>query len=409
MMNDTQRQKRIETAQTKLLLQVPFFAPGVLRLPVRFEDNGRTACTDGKQIRWDRTFFDSLKDQEVVTILAHEAGHCLFGHLWRLPPPGGDWQRANIACDHVLNLMLKEFGEVQTRKGFADPFPFPGQPGDYCCDPQYKGMAEEEVYNRLPQNPPPQGSGQGNKIGSRGNSGANSGGGKPSIGEFEAPAEKNGQNGQGQSSGNGLQSDWEGTLLQSATIAKGRGELPASLDRFVQQLVSPQLPWTELLRSWLREQASDDWNWLQPAMEYEGSGFILPSLKSERLGPVVFATDTSGSIDNELLAKFQSEKQNCLDELRPRKVVDIYCDAKIQKVEEYSPGDRIKCEAPGGGGTRFEPVWEYCEAMNPAPKCLVYLTDLQGSFGQAPPFPVIWIAYGPKTEAPFGEVVYVEK
>jgi predicted metal-dependent peptidase len=143
-----------------------------------------------------------------------------------------------------------------------------------------------------------------------------------------------------------------------------------------------------------------------PNRFYDESGFILPSLHSDRMGPIVFATDTSGSIDETIAAHFRTEKQNCLDDLRPSALVDIQCDTKIQKVEEYKPGDSISGDINGRGGTSFVPVFEHIESKGIVPKCLVYLTDLDGEFpDKEPDYPVLWVAYGGGTKAPFGEVV----
>jgi predicted metal-dependent peptidase len=194
--------------------------------------------------------------------------------------------------------------------------------------------------------------------------------------------------------------------MQAVEIAKGRGDLPGGMARFVGELLNPTVPWWELVRQWLREQASDDWSWSKPNKYYDESGFILPSLDSERMGPIVFATDTSGSIDQVMLQHFQTEKQNCLDDLKPASLLDICCDSKIQQVAEYRVGDTINCRAPGGGGTSFKPVFQHVENSGVAPKCLVYLTDLDGDFpSQAPDYPVLWIAYGGADKAPFGDVV----
>ena len=432
----TSRQKRLDKAQINVLFNVPFFAPGVAKLGCAVEflseveyrvktglpDNqAATACTDGERLLWCGEWFDSLSDQVLVTLLCHEVGHCLLGHMWRLPPPGGDAGVANEAGDHAINLMLKEFSATVTAKRLADPFPFPTDyPG--LADPQFSGMAEESIYAKIASSRPsgqggskPQG-GQGKAQGSRGvsrqrsgnqkpsngNVGANSGGQNTPFGQFQPKAVSGPK-------AKALKNDWEGTLIQSVAAMKGRSELPASLERLVDQLVSPSVDWWEVLRSWLREQCSDDWTWLQPAMEWSGSGFLMPSLKSEKMGPVVFATDTSGSIDSEMLAKFQSEKQSCLDDMRPSRLLDIYCDSAVHLVEEYVTGDTIKLKAPGGGGTSFVPVWAEIEKRGVEPKCLVYLTDLDGDFGDDPGYPVLWVTWTKGGKAPFGQVVYCGK
>jgi predicted metal-dependent peptidase len=428
------RQKRLDKAQLRTLFQVPFFAPGVAKLPVeflpeveweaRFASPGQkaTACTDGETLYWCAEWFDTLPDQVLVTLLCHEVAHCLLGHLWRLPPPGGDAQVANQAADHAVNLMLKEFSATVTAKRLADPFPFPDDaPG--LADPQYAGMSEEAIYAKLmaqarpssPNGKPQsgQGGGKGGKSGSNHPSGGknsptgNVGSGNarqnlPSFGQFKPKPSA-------QAAQKKLKSDWEGTLIQSVAAMKGRGDLPASMERLVNALVSPSVDWWSVLRSWLREQCADDWNFLAPAMEYSGSGFILPSLKSEKMGPVIFATDTSGSIDAEMLARFQTEKQACLDEMRPKTLLDVYCDAKIQAVRDYVVGDDIKRDCLGGGGTSFVPVWKEIEKRGISPKCLVYLTDLDGDFGEDPGFPVLWITWTKDGKAPFGQVIYAGK
>ncbi len=412
------RIKRLEKAQIRVLFTVPFFAPGVAKLPVVFDETVQTAQTDGKEIRWGTAFFDKLSDQELVTVLCHEVGHCMLGHLWRAPS-GVDWEQWNIATDHAINLMLKEFSGVVMGKRLADPFPFPDPQDAYCADPAYAGLAEEVIYQRLGRKPDPKGGGPSGKQGgpsgkgqgagmpTKGNSGANPGvgnpapGSMPSFGDMIQP--KPGSN---PSSGKKLANDWAGTLIQACQMANGRGELPAGMERFVDQLLNPVVPWWELLRTFLREQCADDWDCMKPDPMMDESGFMLPSLNSEKLGPVVFATDTSGSINNELLARFQKEKQTCLDDLAPASLVDIYCDSKIHKVKEYKPGEVISKDAPGGGGTAFEPVWDYVAGLPVTPKCIVYLTDLDGSFGEDPGVPVLWVTWTKGGKAPFGEVVY---
>lgn len=426
---NTQRLKRLDRAQMRVLFQVPFFAPGVAKMPVRFLEEAEyravtgcgpelkaTACTNGEDIMWCGEWFDSLTDQVLVTLLCHEVCHCLLGHIWRLPPPGGDSGVANEAADHAVNLMMKEFGALVSGKGLADPFPFPADaPG--LADVQYAGMSEEAIYAKIAAGLQAAPSGQGSKQGGQGGSGQPKGGktspsgtrgsknarhNLPSFGQFQP---KQG----GGTAAKKLKNDWDGTLIQSVAAMKGRGDLPASMQRYVKGLVSPELDWWQLLRSWLREQCADDWDFLTPCMEMSDGDFILPSLKSDKMGEVVFATDTSGSIDMEMLARFQTEKQACLDEMRPRKLIDIYCDAKVQKVGEYGIGDVIAKECPGGGGTSFVPVWKEVEKRGISPKCLVYLTDLDGDFGTDPGFPVLWITWTKSGKVPFGTVIYAGK
>jgi predicted metal-dependent peptidase len=412
-MNDKTRMKRIERAQMRVLFTVPFFAPGVVKLPVEFDDKVETACTNGERILFSPAFCDKLSDQELVTVLCHEVCHCMFGHLWRAPDPC-NWDVWNQATDHAVNLMLKEFSAGVMAKGLADPFPFPQPESNYCIDPQFKGVAEEAIYTRLNVQKPPGGSGGGQgqagsgKASPSGNPGTGQGQGKP-FGQIEKPANP-GQPGATQSTSKQLQNDWTATLLQSAKLAAGQGDLPGSLQRLVQDIVNPKIDWVQVLRSWLREQCADDWNWQAPALELEGSGFIMPSLKSEKMGPVVFGSDWSGSTFGELVTKFHAEKVNCLNDMRPSKLIDIGFDTRVVWEKEYTPGDVIDSHVAGGGGTSFVDVLRRCSELIPAPKCVVILTDLMGEFPkEAPPFPVVWVVYGGLDNAPFGQVINADE
>jgi len=80
----------------------------------------------------------------------------------------------------------------------------------------------------------------------------------------------------------------------------------------------------------------------------------------------------------------------------------------LQEGQGRPPGDTISLDAPGGGGTDFRPVFDHCAELFQQPRCLVYLTDLEGRFpDEAPAYPVLWVVYGGQTEAPFGEVVSI--
>ena len=421
VVNDKDRQRRVEKAQMRVLFNVPFFAPGVARLPVVFTEDPAipTAATDGEKVIWNKSWFDSLPDAVIPTVLCHEVAHCLLGHNWRAPA-GCDWQTWNEATDHAVNTMLKEWSAIVMKGNVADPFPFPDPPEAYLANPAFTGMAEEKIYSCLANKPKggqpggnPGGSGSGSGSGSQpGQPGQGKPGQKPGpnsmpgFGQIQKPATGNPAAQQKQKS---LANDWQNTFNVSAALGKGRGTMPGCIEQMIDRILHPSVPWFELVRQWLREKANDDWNWSKPNPFYDDGEFILPVLDSERMGTIVFATDTSGSIDMDAHAHFVSEKQNCLDDLRPSKLIDIQCDTRINQVTEYRQGDVIDPTVKGGGGTSFEPVFEHCETLTEVPKCLVYLTDLDGRFpDKAPEYPVLWVTWDKKKQVPFGDVITVE-
>jgi predicted metal-dependent peptidase len=422
----TPRERRVEKFQTGVVFRVPFFSPGVAKLPVVFDKLAQgTACVDGQRIHWDPDWFDGLKDGELITVAAHEVSHELLGHRWRAPAEAmGDsslWDLWNQAADHEVNLMLKEWSAQIMANGKADPFPFPEPRDAYCADPKFSGMAAEQIYAALRSQQSVQNGQQQQPAGSGGSGSVQEVSGQPlnapgasagpspqphsmpAFGQFTPPSQNTVSN-------NETRNDWRVTLTQCVQIAKGQGTLPAAMARLVDKLLTPRVDWVDLLRSFLREQCQDDWTFQRLNIPLtDESGFISPRLESEHMGGVVFAVDSSGSIDDELLARFRSEQQAALDDLSPEFLLDVVCDARIQRVTEYRPGESIKGDAPGGGGTDFRPVFEHCDNLPQAPKALVMLTDTCGTWpDKAPDYPVLVVCWDKNGKAPFGEVVYVE-
>jgi predicted metal-dependent peptidase len=95
------------------------------------------------------------------------------------------------------------------------------------------------------------------------------------------------------------------------------------------------------------------------------------------------------------------------------RITVVYCDAAVQRVDSYLPGDLIEFDPVGRGGTKFAPAFEWLKENEPDISVAVYVTDLDvysGDFGDEPPFPVLWAVHGDPREAaermaavPFGE------
>ena len=125
--------------------------------------------------------------------------------------------------------------------------------------------------------------------------------------------------------------------------------------------------------------------------------------------------DTSGSIGEKELNMFFAEMAGILEDVRPKRLVVMWCDAKVHRVDEIEEASDLtglrKKGAPGGGGTMFEPVFDEMDKMGlDDVDALVYLTDGYGSFPKAPPsYPVIWgnISDLKPEHYPFGDVVEI--
>jgi predicted metal-dependent peptidase len=122
----------------------------------------------------------------------------------------------------------------------------------------------------------------------------------------------------------------------------------------------------------------------------------MPAYKGFGCGTVVFVVDTSGSMSQEEIKQGLSECDSILVDCNPESVILIGCDAQIETVTELGSGDSLAgnkpaCTLGGGGGTSFIPPFEWLHEQQIRPDCLVYFTDMGGTFPTDDPgFPVIW-------------------
>jgi len=185
------------------------------------------------------------------------------------------------------------------------------------------------------------------------------------------------------------------------------GGLPGDLKRIIEDLIAPVLDWKELLRRFVDTTARNDFSWFPPNRRFVYSGIYLPSLKSQELKNVTLAMDTSGSITDEDLQAFEAEVRAIIQDYRANCKV-IYCDARVQNVEEFDADTPVELHPKGGGGTDFRPAFNLIEECGEYPVCMIYQTDGYCSrFPEEPSYPVMWIITR-KNEGfkpPFGEVI----
>jgi len=367
--------KRVEKQMVQLVLTQSFFATLLLRMKIE-ENNAPwnpTACTDGVRIYWNSGFIKGLTDGEIRALLVHEVMHPALGHLWRIG--SRDLQKSNIAADHAVNLFIQSINEEAQKQGHQPPLPLPK---NGCCDKKYVGMGMEEIYSLLPESKNKKYSG---------------------FGEFTKPAA-----GKDQSN---TEADWKIAVVQAANAAKLCGNQSAALDRLVNDTTKPQVPWQRLLENFVSLSSDDDYDWLKFDRRYVDEGWYFPTVYSERVGELAVIIDTSGSIGEDTLSQFRSEVQELMHTMKPSKLVVFYADTEICATQEFESGDKIEFKAKGGGGTDFAKPLKEVKKRGIVPQCLIYLTDLYGTFPkEAPPFPLIWVVTpgGDKREVPFGEI-----
>lgn len=404
------------------LMRNPQFADwsGILMLGRKtLDDRIPTAMTDGRDERYGRGFVDMLSEKELGFVVLHEAGHKMFRHLhiWRRLFEENA-QLANMACDHVINIMLKK--RDQNEQFIAMPRLNGKAIG--LCDLRFDGMNAKQVFDIL-------------KKEQQGGGGKGKGGGQGQPGSGSCPGD-----GEGEGHGGFDEHDWKGAkelskeekeqLEREIDQAVRQGQIAAqkvagqgggSMDRTIADLLEPKVDWRELLREFTTSvcNAKDASSWRRVNRRYIGSDIYLPTLIGERVGHIVIGVDTSGSIGQEELTAALTETLAVIDNVRPEKITLIYWDACVAGVEEYDAAtmqNLVQSTKPkGGGGTDPLCMASYLKVNKLDPQCIIQFTDgCIGNWGTDHDWqsvPMLWGiigSYGASTMAPVGKTIHID-
>lgn len=203
-----------------------------------------------------------------------------------------------------------------------------------------------------------------------------------------------------------LMRDWQ-EAVAIAVIAQGDGAAEA-FQRIISAQVAPRMNYEEVLERFcsVKVQVQEDWS--RPNRRF--ADIYMPSLGGIGIPVMVFGVDTSASITDAVLGMMHDSMQRIAAQGFIKRSVVVFCDSAIRNVEEYEGAPMFE-KAPGGGGTRFGPVFEYAQQLIEAGQevaGVIYLTDQEGSVSNKELYehiPTLWVNPGKATEPPFGEVV----
>ena len=422
-------ERKVQRAKITLMRNPKFaLLSGILMVgKTTVVDNIPTARTNGRDEDYGREFVKTLRDSEIAFVIAHEASHKMFRHLttWR-KLHDEDHMLANMACDYVINLMLRDLDpteQVIAMPKYRDG-PMKGKPMGFI-DERFRGMNAKQVFDLLKEEQDEEGGSGGDGEGA---SGDDQGGGGGSGGDNK---------GYGNGKGGFDDHDWEGAkqlteaekkelerdidqaIRQGVMAAqKLAGQGAGGMDRALQELLEPKVNWREVLREYVKAiaRAKERSSWRRVNRRFLGSGVYMPSLISEKIGHIVIGIDTSGSIGDSELAAFLSEVKGIAEEVTPEKVDLLYWDAEVAGHEEYSEHDVsniVSSTKPrGGGGTAPTCVTVYLKDKDIKPECVIMLTDgyVGSDWGQEWPAPVMWcVVGGNDVVAPNGKTVHIKE
>ena len=368
-------QRKVSKAKALLILDHPFFGTAVSRRPIQYGDEVPTAGMSATgQIMLNPEWVEPLTVKEIMFLLAHEAMHYMLSHALRRQHR--DHRAWNVACDKVINDTLID-AKVGT---FID--------GGVTLEDARFG-ASEQFYDENDDDMGDGGIGE-------------------DVGDI---VDENGQP-LDDATVQQLQTQAKIEAIQNAKLAKQTGKLPESIERLVEEMINVVTPWHEKLERYMSAKIRDGYSWNRPNRRFVGQGMYLPGYDYvPRMGEVVIAVDTSGSLNSQELALFQGHINRIVDTCTPEKITVLYCDYAIGGTTEYTPDDLpIVLKPVGGGGTSFKPVFQWLDSYDGDVECLIYFTDGWGDQDELDQLSItgkidtVWLTTD-KEDFPFGEVI----
>lgn len=359
----------------------PFFAVLLLDLLEIVEtDAVPTAATDAKHLfinpKWYKEKCKTIDER--VFVLAHEILHVVMSHPTRMKyyrdlgfgPDMKPWSanKANQAMDYIINDTL-----------IADKIGQP--PVGSLINPRFtKDMIWDDVYQQLPDDDSDDGWDQ--HMGSDVNN---------------APS----------------QAQVQRAIASAAAAAKAQGKLPGSMQRLVDSILNPQVPWQDLLRKSIAAATGKDrQTWARPNRRRLAAPphVYWPGTAGSRCGCVVSVNDTSGSVSDKEQSTFFGELQAILNDLQPDPLYVMFVDAAVHGIHElHDPNEleNLKSEVKGGGGTDMTVAFQEFEKLDVRPETCIIFTDGYTPFGEDTGIPTIWCITS-EVRAPWGTTVNVK-
>ena len=349
------------------------------------DDTVPTACTNGRDETYGRAFVDGLNDAELRFLILHECYHKMYQHLttWKHLYDKHP-QVANVACDYVINIQLVDGDEGM---GFIK------MPKVGLLDAQYRDMDTAQVFHQVYDSIPEGDDGSG-------------------IGDGMDDHDWDGAEQLSEEEKGDLEREVEEAIRQGVLVA---GKLGSGGARDLEELLKPQIDWRDVLREFISTTCAgkDFSTWARPNRRFVSTGVYMPSGISEKVGELVIAIDTSGSIGQCELTTFLSEIKAVCDNVRPERIRLLYWDTRVCADETYDHAETdtlVQSTKPaGGGGTDVNCVSEYMTEHKIDPQAVIVFTDGYVYDWGTWTCPVLWAVYDNKQAKPdCGKTVHID-
>ncbi|MCD6341094.1 MAG: VWA domain-containing protein [Desulfurococcales archaeon] len=368
----------LQAARYNLVRKRPYLASALWALvPVEKPGLQTLAVDKHWRLYYDPEVVHKWHVAELTGVLYHEVSHLLRNHAKRLKRFPN--RVANIAADLEINDDLREEKDIRLPDDALYPEMFGLEPH----------LLAEEYIPQLPHIMNVSGKNAGNTSGTQ-----------PSkVHEIDdhIPRPTAGNCG---SCATGQQAPWElPASAAPAGIAKIEGELirrkiaqdildaydtsrgtvPEHWVRWAKSILKPKVDWRKILAATIRasiahEAGVVDYTYSRPSRRQAVvSNVILPALRKPKIN-VAVVVDTSGSIDEQLLAQALAEIRGILRAMQTH-VTILSCDAQVHTVKKVFSPRQLRNALLGGGGTNMGEGIQEAIKLKPKPDIIIVLTD----------------------------------
>lgn len=448
--------RSVNNGVAKVCLAIPFIVARIAKIKVKIvpehlKSTIPTAATDGYTLYVNSDFYFRLANLHRLGLLVHELLHIALAHSFRRF--GRDPHLWNLACDYVVNLIVKDLGFEL--------------PPDAYLDEKYRGWSEARIYEDLAKGQnPDQEEGEGDTDG--GGSGDDDGEDQSSTQQGGQPDEQPDEQGDGQgdekpdeqgdeqdggAGGNpgadptwdsikqvgklldpkhedgtplteeecrkeisdaALDTEWSERMTASgSTEGFGEGAMDA-LDR----LRNPKISWRAVMEKFLtRKGATIGKTWRRLNRRKLQRGQYARSDVREGIRILDIAYDLSSSVDRDRGRAMLDHIDKVRETFIIEKVRILPFNTAVQqgRIVRLTRNQELPREFARGGGTRFTPIFEWIDSQDEKPDALIIFTDM-GAYDfpdQDPDFPVLWASTDPITawdreRVPFGELLEID-
>jgi len=422
--------RRVKKQRSKLFGCAPGTHQQMGFLPIEVSDQVSTFATDAKKILVNKSYAESINDLNIRGIVVHESLHIGLKHHIRLVV----WMKRcglskedaqelwNIGTDYIINGMIKSsenYGKDFTLPDnvlWDDIYSTCGWPAEKVCNDMLRKGWKPKPKRPKPGDPkgPPKPGGVDDPPDTEG------------CGEILVPEELQGDSKEAKEARAKEEQDINNRVAEAAMLEKQIGQGKGGMFDKIFKSTGKTTP-AEHIRYFLKKHFSHVRSYKRPNKRFLHRKIYLPG-KIKTPHTLYTCIDSSASMGQDEFEKCRKNLVRWAKELGLSKIRVAYVDSEIHMnpdigkpwydidLKNGTGADAMELDIYGGGGTSFDPIFDYLEKNNEDVGGLVYFTDGMGWVSERnPSFPVLWITtycaprFGGRSDEgkPFGKVVHI--